>query len=133
MYSHVTAGTNDLDRARAFYDAVLGAIGLKRHWNYPQSSGYAPANELRPQFWIMRPFDERPARAANGMMPGFLAPDRAAVDAFYREALRHGGQDEGPPGLRPHYHPHYYGAYVRDPDGNKFCACCHTPYPGDNA
>ena len=132
MYSHVTAGTNDIERARAFYDAVLGALGFVRRWNYPSSSGYSPADDMRPQFWILRPFDQNAARAGNGIMPGFLAADRGAVDAFYRAALKQGGHDEGPPGLRPHYHPHYYGAYVRDPDGNKICACCHTAYPGDS-
>ncbi|MGL4289265.1 MAG: VOC family protein [Phreatobacter sp.] len=106
-------------------------MGFVRRWNFPGSSGYAPEREMRPQYWIMRPFDENPARAGNGVMPGFLAPDRAAVDAFYKAALAHGGRDEGPPGLRAHYHPHYYGAYVRDPDGNKLCACCHQAYSGD--
>lgn len=131
MFSHVTAGTNDIERARAFYDAVLGTLGYVRRWNFPASSGYAAKDGTRPQYWILKPFDENPARSGNGAMPGFLAPDRAAVDAFYRAALAHGGRDEGPPGLRPHYHPHYYGAYVRDPDGNKLCACCHQAYPGD--
>lgn len=131
MFSHVTAGTNDIERARAFYDAVLGTLGYVRRWNFPASSGYAAKDDTRPQYWILKPFDENPARAGNGAMPGFLAPDRAAVDAFYRAALAHGGRDEGPPGLRPHYHPHYYGAYIRDPDGNKLCACCHQAYPGD--
>ena len=60
-------------------------------------------------------------------MVALLAPSRAAVNAFYDACLANGGTDEGAPGLRPHYHPDYYGAYVRDPDGNKLCACCHHP------
>lgn len=133
MFSHVMAGTNDLDKARSFYDAVLAPLGLVRRWNFPTASGYQqPGSERHPtQFWITRPFDGRAASAGNGIMPGFLAPDRAAVDAFYAAAIKLGGTDEGPPGVRPHYHPHYYGAYVRDPDGNKLCACCHRAYPGD--
>jgi lactoylglutathione lyase len=102
-----------------------------RQWDYPQSSGYATAGSASPQFWVLRPFDEGPTRPGNGIMPGFNAKDRAAVDAFYRAALKLGGSDEGPPGRRPQYHKHYYGAYVRDPDGNKLCVCCHAPYEGD--
>jgi catechol 2,3-dioxygenase-like lactoylglutathione lyase family enzyme len=59
-------------------------------------------------------------------MVEFEAPTRAAVDAFHAAALAAGASDEGAPGLRPHYHPNYYGAYVRDPDGNKLCAVCHN-------
>ncbi|MEI8146612.1 MAG: VOC family protein [Alphaproteobacteria bacterium] len=132
MYSHVTIGTDDIEQGREFYDAVLGTIGLVRRWNFPSSSGYAAKGQARPQFWIMKPFDEDLTRPGNGIMPGFLAPDRAAVDAFWRAALAKGGLDEGPPGRRPHYHVHYYGCYVRDPLGNKLCACCHEPYPGDD-
>jgi lactoylglutathione lyase len=62
-------------------------------------------------------------------MTALLAPGRAQVDAAYARALELGGSDEGAPGLRPHYHAHYYGAYVRDPDGNKLCICCHDPEP----
>jgi catechol 2,3-dioxygenase-like lactoylglutathione lyase family enzyme len=60
-------------------------------------------------------------------MMAFLAPDRATVDAVYALALSLGGRDEGAPGLRPHYHPHYYGAYFRDPEGNKLALACHDP------
>lgn len=133
MFSHVTVGTNDLERARAFYDAVFATIGVVRRWAYPTAIGYVFKDDHRPQFWVMKPFDENVARPGNGLTSAFIAPDRAAVDAAYATAMRHGGRDEGPPGLRLHYHPHYYGAYMRDPDGNKFCVCCHEPYPGDRA
>ena len=72
-------------------------------------------------------FDGDPAVAGNGVHIAYHVADRATVDAFYETAMAHGGSDEGPPGLRPHYHPNYYGAYVRDPDGNKLQAVCHSP------
>lgn len=70
-------------------------------------------------------YDKKPATVGNGTHVAFLAKTRAQVDAFHATALAHGGTDEGPPGLRPHYHSNYYGAYVRDPDGNKLQAVCH--------
>ena len=63
----------------------------------------------------------------NGVTVAFEAPDRASVDRFHAAGLAQGGTDEGAPGLRPHYHPDYYGAYLRDPDGNKLCCVCHRP------
>lgn len=123
MFSHVTVGTNDMDRARCFYDAVLLTLGHRRFAEGRGHTGYgAPASA---QMWILAPFNRQPASVGNGGHVAFLAPDRAAVDAFYAAALAHGGADEGPPGPRPQYHPGYYGAYVRDPDGNKIQAVCH--------
>lgn len=75
----------------------------------------------------MRPIDREPATVGNGITIAFEAPDRATVDRFHAEALAAGGTDAGPPGLRPQYHPDYYGAYARDPDGNKLCCACHRP------
>jgi catechol 2,3-dioxygenase-like lactoylglutathione lyase family enzyme len=83
----------------------------------------------RPLFLIGRPFDRRPAAVGNGQMLALLAPNRAAVDRCHATALAQGGLSEGAPGLRPHYHADYYGAYFRDPDGNKLCVCCHQPEP----
>ena len=77
------------------------------------------------QFWILPPHNKQPASVGNGSHTAFPAPDRAAVRAFHAAALANGGSDEGAPGLRPHYHANYYGAYVRDPDGNKIQAVCH--------
>ena len=85
-----------------------------------------PAAAERPLFVIGRPF-EGEAAPGNGQMLALLAPSRAAVDALHALALRLGGRCDGPPGLRPHYHPDYYGAYLRDPDGNKLSFCCHEP------
>lgn len=129
MLSHVTVGSDDLPRAIAFYDAVLGPLGLMRIEADPQGglAGWARGPESSPQFWVLRPIDGRPATVGNGVTIGFEAPDRAAVDAFHAAALAAGATDEGAPGLRPNYHPDYYGAYVRDPDGHKLCCVCHRP------
>ena len=129
MFSHVTLGTADIRRAVAFYDALLDGLGLARQESDLDLgyAGYAVAPETTPQFWVMRPLDGRTASVGNGVTIAFEAPDRPTVDRFHAAALAHGGTDEGAPGLRPHYHPDYYGAYVRDPDGNKLCCVCHRP------
>ncbi len=75
-------------------------------------------------FWIGTPFDQRPASVGNGSMVAFSARSRKSVDDFHAAALANGGACEGPPGLRPHYSPDFYAAYVRDPDGNKVAAVC---------
>lgn len=125
MYSHVTVGSNDLERAAAFYDAALATLGIARHMTVEGALlGYR--GEGRDLFFVVTPFDRGPATVGNGMHVAFLAASRDAVDAFHAAAIAGGGTDEGPPGLRPHYHEHYYGAYVRDPDGNKLQAVCHA-------
>lgn len=129
MLSHVHIGIRDFDRALAFYAAVLAALGWRPAFVGPERpwAGWKPAGDDRPLFLIGAPYDGQPATAGNGQMVALLAPSRQAVDAFHATALAHGATDDGAPGLRPEYHPNYYGAYVRDPDGNKLCACCHTP------
>jgi len=123
MYSHVTLGTNDFARAEKFYDAVMGALGHPVLFKAPGALAYGePAGE---KLFILSPFDGGQARAGNGVHAAFKVDSRAKVDEFHRTALANGGSDEGAPGLRPHYHPNYYGAYVRDPDGNKIQAVCH--------
>jgi catechol 2,3-dioxygenase-like lactoylglutathione lyase family enzyme len=126
MFSHITLGTNDIEKAKAFYDATLTPLGLARLADFPEAAGYGPAGG-KPPFWILRPIDKQPATVANGLTIGFDAPTRRAVDAAYAAARAKGAKDEGAPGLRPHYHANYYGAYVRDLDGNKLCIVCHRP------
>jgi catechol 2,3-dioxygenase-like lactoylglutathione lyase family enzyme len=129
MLSHVTVGTNDLPRAIAFYDRLLGTLGIQRHETDLEHglSGYAVTPASSPQFWLMRPIDGRAASVGNGATFAFEAADRETVGAFHAAGLAAGGTCEGPPGERPHYHRDHFGAYLRDPDGNKICCACHRP------
>jgi len=131
MFSHITVGTRDLDQACAFYDAVLIPLGLKRRPvtpdGGPPAACWVHPDLTLPRFYVYLPFNRLPANPGNGSMVAFLAPDAAAVDAAYRAGLAAGGADEGAPGERAHYAPGYYGAYLRDPDGNKV----HLTYRGD--
>ncbi len=132
MLSYVYFGTNDLARAIAFYNATLAPLGMRRcvtndpawdrtsaGWGLYENDG---ARELA--FWIGTPFDQQPASVGNGSMVAFSARSWQAVDAFYAAALAHGGIGDGAPGLRLHYSPDFYAAYVRDPEGNKIAAVC---------
>lgn len=123
MFSHVTIGSNDPERSWKFYDAIMDTLGHERFFTGDGYAGYGSQNGN--QTWVTRPLDGKPATVGNGTHIAFLAQDRATVDAFHAAAMANGGTDEGAPGLRPHYHPNYYGAYVRDPDGNKLQAVCH--------
>jgi catechol 2,3-dioxygenase-like lactoylglutathione lyase family enzyme len=120
MFSHVTTGTQHLHRALAFYDAALAPLGIQRvpgtkyaGWASWQRAGHAET------LWVGKPQNGQPASQGNGWMVAFAAPSRAAVDEAYAAALAAGGTDEGAPGLRPQFAADYYGAYVRDPEGNK--------------
>jgi len=124
MFSHVTIGSNDLPKAKGFYDSLLTPLGLVRRADYPEAVGYGRPDG-RAQVWILRPLDKQAASAGNGITIGLEAADRATVDAAYKAAMAAGGKDEGGPGLRPHYHANYYAAYLRDPDGTKVCIVCH--------
>ncbi|WP_235890341.1 VOC family protein [Sandaracinobacter neustonicus] len=116
IISHVSVPVADIAAARRFYDAVLGALGYGVVMDAgPHGVAYGSAF---PEFWIGHALEGQGA-PGNGVHVAFLAPDRAAVDAFHAAALAAGGTDEGAPGLRPHYDANYYGAFVRDPDGNK--------------
>ncbi len=127
LFSHVTVGTNDLERATAFYDAVLETVGGVRTFTEKVVTGYGMGPDGQTVFWVVMPFDRQPATVGNGTHIAFNASSREAVDAFHASALAQGGTDEGAPGLRPHYHADYYGAYARDLDGNKLQAVCHLP------
>jgi len=129
MLSHVHIGIADFDRAFSFYAALLPELALQLKFNEPAKgwAGWAAPGVPRPLFLIGRPYDGNAAAPGNGQMIALLAADRATVDRVHALAIRLGGADDGPPGLRPHYHPNYYGGYFRDPDGNKLCVCCHDP------
>jgi len=132
MLTYVYFGTNDLDRAIAFYQPTLAAIGMSRcvtgdpEWDRISAGwGIYEENGLREfAFWVGIPHDQRPATVGNGSMVAFRARSWQAVDEFHATALGHGGRCDGPPGLRIHYAPDFYAAYVRDPDGNKIAAVC---------
>ncbi|MGE0151201.1 MAG: VOC family protein [Reyranellaceae bacterium] len=117
MLGHLSFGVEDLDRAVAFYDRALAPLGLVRVWSTAKSAGYGPAGGNDKLALFARPGTAR--APGPGFHLAFAAPDRAAVDAFHRAALQAGGKDEGAPGLRPHYSPTYYAAFVVDPDGHK--------------
>jgi catechol 2,3-dioxygenase-like lactoylglutathione lyase family enzyme len=119
----VVLGTNDLDKSRKFYDATLGALGLKRVMNMDHASLWGKDG---PEFMVTKPANGKPASAANGGTVGFAAADRKSVHAFHEAALKAGGTDEGAPGPRS-FTPTAYAAYVRDPDGNKLCAYSFVP------
>ena len=124
LFSHVTIGTNDLAKAKAFYDALLRPLGIVCRAEHPEAVAYGLPEGPTP-IWIVRPLDRKPATAGNGITIGFEAASRPAVDAAYKGGMSAGGRDEGPPGVRENYSPNYYGAYVRDPDGTKICIVCH--------
>jgi catechol 2,3-dioxygenase-like lactoylglutathione lyase family enzyme len=126
MLLYVTIGTNDLERARIFYDAALAPLGLKRRKQDDVEIGYGAENDTRCRLWVVTPYDQNAATIGNGSMVALDAESRSDVDAFYDAALAHGGTDEGAPGLRP-FHANFYAAYVRDPDGNKLSAVCERP------
>jgi catechol 2,3-dioxygenase-like lactoylglutathione lyase family enzyme len=133
MFSYMALGTNDLARAIVFYDAVLAPLGHHRIAEHDRDATSAAwgLDDPGPHLWVTLPFDGQPATIGNGVMVSFLAPTQSAVDAFYKAALAAGGADEGPPGLRPQYGPHFYAAYVRDPDGNKINAVCYSKASAD--
>lgn len=125
ILSHITLGTNNKERAGRFYDAVLGALGFSRLAKPPEKPlAYDKSGEL-PTIYIYSPEDGRPATWGNGTHVAFLADTQEQVRMFHEQALLLGGFDEGKPGLREHYGPNYYAAYVRDPDGNKLQAVCY--------
>jgi catechol 2,3-dioxygenase-like lactoylglutathione lyase family enzyme len=116
IVSHLSVGTNDYPRARAFYAQVLATVGAREIMQHGQSAAFGKAF---PEFWVGAPIDGRPAAAGNGMHVSFNAASTAQVDAFHAAALAAGGTDEGAPGYRPEYGRPYYGAFVRDLDGHK--------------
>ena len=126
---HVSVGVTSMKRSKAFYDAVLAPLGMAPVYPVEIQGqlvgvGYGVAN--KPSFWIQLPINGQQASMGNGVHIAFRADKREAVDAFFLAALAQGGTEDGRPGLRTEYHPDYYGAFVRDPDGNKIEACSHA-------
>ncbi len=127
MLDHITFGVADLDRAAAFYDQALAPLGLARVASFSAAVtgsvdviGYGDAG--RAYFWITG------AETCRGQFHvAFAAPDRPTVDAFHTAAIAAGGTDNGSPGIRAHYHPDYYGAFVLDPEGRNIEAVCRLP------
>ncbi len=114
--SHVSLGTNDFDRAKAFYSRVLAVLGCRILMEFPGAAAFGKAY---PEFWIGTPHDGKAATIGNGVHVGFMAASKAQVDDFYRAAISAGATDDGSPGHRHEYGEPYYGCFVRDPDGNK--------------
>jgi catechol 2,3-dioxygenase-like lactoylglutathione lyase family enzyme len=127
MFSHIFVSVTDFERACRFYEPLMQELGIALRFKDPARpwAGWHSAGGLRPLFVICKPFDGRPHDPGNGQMVAWLAKDRQTVRRAHAVALARGGLDEGSPGLRPQYHATYYGAYFRDPDGNKLCVVCH--------
>jgi catechol 2,3-dioxygenase-like lactoylglutathione lyase family enzyme len=126
MIDHIGFPVSDYARSKAFYEKALAPLGYTVIMEFAETTSGSPAigfgRDGKPDFWI----------GGEGGLQGVLhvaiaADNRAMVDAFYRAALAAGGKDNGAPGLRPHYHPNYYGAFVLDPDGHNVEAVCHRP------
>ncbi|MDO5624466.1 MAG: VOC family protein [Pseudomonadota bacterium] len=118
ILSHVSLGTNRFANAVAFYDAVLGALGIRRVLDLSEHQAVAYGRAY-PEFWVQAPHDGQPAQTANGVHVAFFAATPEQVHAFHAAALAAGGTCDGPPGPRPHYGAEYYGGFVRDLDGHK--------------
>jgi catechol 2,3-dioxygenase-like lactoylglutathione lyase family enzyme len=129
MISHIYIGVRNFDAALKFYMTVLPEIGWKHRFTDTSRpwAAWQPLDRDRPLLLVGSPFNGDLASPGNGQMVALLAPTRGHVDRFFAQAIAKGGVDDGPPGIRTQYHPNYYGAYVRDLDGNKICVCCHGP------
>ncbi|WP_269630703.1 VOC family protein [Pelomonas sp. BJYL3] len=127
MIDHTGVVVSDFERSKAFYRQALAPIGYQLLLEFPAAvTGHTDVAGFgeppKPDFWISRGTPNQPP-----IHIAFRVGTRAEVDAFHRAALAAGGQDNGAPGLRPHYHPDYYGAFVHDPDGHNIEAVCHLP------
>jgi len=125
MIDHTGVVVSDFDKSKAFYRDALGAIGYSLIMEFPASvTGHTDVAGFgeppKPDFWISRGTPNRPA-----LHIAFRVSSREMVDAFYKAAMAAGGTDNGAPGIRAHYHPNYYGAFVLDPDGHNIEAVCH--------
>ena len=122
ILDHIGFAVNDPKRSKEFYTKALAPLGIAVVMEYEDWIGMG--RDGRPQFWF--------GGGDQGVGPihlAFTARNREEVHAFHAAALKAGGTDNGAPGLRPHYHPDYYGAFVLDPDGHNIEAVCHAPEP----
>lgn len=127
MIDHTGVNVSDYQKSRKFYQAALGAIGYDLLMEFPAAvtgsanvAGFGEGG--KPDFWIIEGTPNKPI-----IHVAFRVEDRTAVDAFHAAAMAAGGTDNGAPGIRAHYHPNYYGAFVLDPDGHNIEAVCHKP------
>lgn len=120
MIGYITLGTNDIAKAAAFYDELLGELGAKRFMEMDTFIAWSIAPDL-PGFSVAKAYDGQPATVGNGVMIALVVDKKEKVDALYNKALELGGTDEGPPGQRM---PGFYAAYFRDLDGNKLNFFC---------
>jgi catechol 2,3-dioxygenase-like lactoylglutathione lyase family enzyme len=134
MIDHLGVSARDFEASRRFYDAALTPLGIATLMEVTpeQSGGYhglGYGKDGKPFFWLANDARQVPGGGprGTGIHIAFEAADRAAVDGFYAAAIAHGGGDNGSPGIRAHYHPNYYAAFVIDPDGFNVEAVCHTP------
>ena len=121
MFTHIMVGSNDITKSKAFYDATLGALGIAAGTQFGERAFYRHEGGA---LGVGKPFDGEAATRANGGMIGFVAPTNEAVDAFHAAGLANGGTSEGEPGIRMGSGHPTYGAYLRDPDGNKIGSFC---------
>lgn len=122
MIDHIGIQVTDLDRSVAFYTKALAPLGYALVMRWEQFAGFGIAG--KPDFWIGT------GAPTDRIHVAFRAKGRAEVQAFYQAAIAAGAADNGGPGVRPQYHPHYFGAFVRDPDGHNVEAVCHEAYLG---
>jgi catechol 2,3-dioxygenase-like lactoylglutathione lyase family enzyme len=127
MIDHTGVSASDFEKSKAFYTTTLSAIGYALLMEFPASvTGHTDVAGFgeppKPDFWIHKGAANQPP-----LHIAFRVSSREAVDAFYKASMAAGGRDNGAPGIRPHYHEHYYGAFVLDPDGNNIEAVCHSP------
>jgi catechol 2,3-dioxygenase-like lactoylglutathione lyase family enzyme len=127
ILDHVTLVVSDIQRSKAFYEKALAPLGVKPLMDFGQACGFG--RESKPDFWIgtgPSSFQtEEHLRLITPTHVAFSAKSRAEVDAFHAAAIAAGGKDFGAPGVRSHYHPHYYGAFILDPDGHDIEAVFH--------
>jgi catechol 2,3-dioxygenase-like lactoylglutathione lyase family enzyme len=129
MLDYITVGANDLARSARFYEAVLVPLGYAMT-EHPEGIEFAPPGNAPGTIYVTKPFDGRSATAGNGAMAAFQSPTQALVRTLHEAGLAAGGTNEGPPGFRPQYSPHFYVAYLRDPVGNKLALFCNNPAEG---